>query len=130
QNVLNGRIEASKQPEAFKVFGDNNIVGYNLNDDEPNEKYVMVHPIKSSIFKYNQECGPRGTKHHQKVIQSYLNDPLCAGVVLDIDSGGGQVAGTPEFHDFLLSAKKPVETYTDGYLCSAAYYIGSATKSI
>lgn len=132
ENVLStGKIEASKQPEPFKVYG-NHIVGYSFNDnnDKPNEKYVMVHPIKSTIFKYNQECGPRGTKHHQKIIQSYLNDPLCAGIVLDIDSGGGQVSGTPEFHDFLKSAEKPIHTYTDGYLCSAAYYIASGTKSI
>lgn len=131
QNVLaSGKIEGSKQPEPFKVFGYN--TGYNFNEDadKPDEKYVMVHPIKSSIFKYNQECGPRGTKYHMNVIKSYLNDPLCAGVVLDIDSGGGQVSGTAEFHDFLKSAEKPIHTYTDGYLCSAAYYIGSATKSI
>lgn len=95
-----------------------------------NEPYVMVNPIKSTIYKYNQACGPTGTKDHQKVLQEYLNDPMCVGIVLDIDSGGGQVSGTAEFYDFLKAAKKPVHTYTDGYLCSAAYYIASATQSI
>ena len=95
-----------------------------------NEPYVMVNPIKSTIFKYNQACGPTGTKDHQKVLQEYLNDPMCVGIVLDIDSGGGQVSGTAEFYDFLKSASKPIHTYTDGYLCSAAYYLASATKSI
>lgn len=95
-----------------------------------NEPYVMVNPIKSTIYKYNQACGPTGTKDHQKVLQEYLNDPMCVGIVLDIDSGGGQVSGTAEFYDFLKSASKPIHTYTDGYLCSAAYYLASATKSI
>lgn len=95
-----------------------------------NKPFVMVNPIKSTIYKYNQACGPTGTKDHQKVLQEYLNDPMCVGIVLDIDSGGGQVSGTAEFYDFLKAAQKPIHTYTDGYLCSAAYYIASATKSI
>lgn len=94
------------------------------------EPYVMVNPIKSAIFKYSQACGPTGTKDHQKVIQDYLNDSNCIGIVLDVDSGGGQVSGTAEFYDFLKSATKPIVTYTDGMLCSAAYYIASATNKI
>lgn len=95
-----------------------------------NEPYVMVNPIKSTIFKYNQACGPTGTKDHQKVLQEYLNEPMCVGIVLDVDSGGGQVSGTAEFYDFLKQASKPIHTYTDGYLASAAYYLASATNSI
>lgn len=128
--LTGGKIEMAKQPEPFKAFGHGVSSNNYSNNSKADEKYVMVYPIKSAIYKYNQECGPRGTKHHQKVLQEYLNDPLCAGVVLDIDSGGGQVAGTPEFYDFLKSASKPVHTYTDGMLCSAAYYIASATNSI
>lgn len=96
------------------------------------DQYVAVVAIKSPIYKYKQECGPAGTKDHQKTIQYYLNDPLCRGVVLDIDSGGGQVSGTPEFYDFLekSSAIKPIHTYTDGLLCSAAYYLAAATSEI
>lgn len=94
------------------------------------EPYVMVNPIKSAIFKYNQACGPTGTKEHQKVLQDYMNDSNCIGIVLDIDSGGGQVSGTAEFYDFLKSSTKPVITYTDGMLCSAAYYLASATNKI
>lgn len=96
------------------------------------DQYVAVVAIKSPIYKYKQECGPAGTKDHKKTIQYYLNDPLCRGVVLDIDSGGGQVSGTPEFYDFLeeSSALKPIHTYTDGLLCSAAYYLAAATSEI
>lgn len=96
------------------------------------DQYVAVVAIKSPIYKYKQECGPAGTKDHQKTIQYYLNDSLCRGVVLDIDSGGGQVSGTPEFYDFLekSSATKPIHTYTDGLLCSAAYYLAAATSEI
>jgi protease-4 len=38
-------------------------------------------------------------------MKSYAQDPNCIGVVLDIDSGGGQVSGTPEFYDYIASKK-------------------------
>ena len=63
-------------------------------------------------------------------MRAYEKDAQCKGVVLDIDSGGGQVSGTPEFHDFIKEYSKPVVAYTDGYMCSAAYYIGSAADHI
>lgn len=96
------------------------------NDSE----YVAVINLKDPIYKYNQECGPSGTKSKMQSMKSYAQDPNCIGVVLDIDSGGGQVSGTPEFYDYITSFKKPVVTYTDGLMCSAAYYIGSAASHI
>jgi protease-4 len=93
-------------------------------------EYVAVINLKDPIYKYNQECGPSGTKSKMSRMQSYAQDTNCVGVVLDIDSGGGQVSGTPEFYDFIRSFQKPVVSYTDGLMCSAAYYIGSAASYV
>lgn len=134
QSVIAGTITAST-PIANQIITNTGAVVLG-SKDTPNpsaaDKYVAVVGLKNPIYKYNQECGPRGTKHAQAVVQFYMNDPFCAGVVLDIDSGGGQVSGTPEFHDFLKEAgkKKPIHAYTDGYMCSAAYYIGSAANEV
>ena len=87
---------------------------------------MVVLELKNAIYKYDQECGPKGTKTKIGVLEQYRNDPNLAGIVLDIDSGGGQVSGTPEFHDYIKGFEKPVVAYTDGDMCSAAYYIGSA----
>ena len=97
---------------------------------DASEPYILVYPIKSSIYKYNQSCGPVGTTTHKQRLSTYLNNPNCTSVILDIDSGGGQVSGTPNFYDFINKATKPIHAFTDGYMCSAAYYIGSACKSI
>lgn len=94
------------------------------------DEYVAVINLKDPIYKYNQECGPRGTKTKMAMMGAYAKDPNCVGVVLDIDSGGGQVSGTPEFYDYIKSYSKPVVAYTDGLMCSAAYYIGSAASYI
>lgn len=94
------------------------------------KEYVAVISIHSPILKYDQECGPKGTRTFIALMEEVLHDPAAVGVVLDIDSGGGQASGTPEFYDFIRNYTKPVVTYTNGFLGSAAYYIGSAADHI
>ncbi|WP_064967988.1 S49 family peptidase [Tenacibaculum ovolyticum] len=101
-----------------------------FNPLEDNNEYVLMVGIKNPIYKYSQNCGPSGTKSKQQLMEQHRNNENCKGVVFDMDSGGGQVSGTPEFHDYIKEYPKPTVTYTDGLLCSAAYYIASATDYI
>lgn len=118
-------------PETFIASQNSPLLATSSFDGEANNNdYVLMVSLKNPIYKYSQSCGPQGTKYKQKIMQRYESDPNCKGVVLDIDSGGGQVAGTPEFHDFIKNYSKPVVTYTDGMMCSAAYYIGAAANHI
>lgn len=95
------------------------------------DKFVVVVTIKQPILKFDElYYGFLGTKTYASILSSLADDPNVLGVVLDIDSGGGQVYGTPEFYDFIRNYSKPIVAYTDGYMCSAAYYIGNATKYI
>lgn len=98
----------------------------NVNDQQT----VAVINIKSPIYKYDQDCGPQGTQSKIRTLEALKNNDAIVGVVLDVDSGGGQAFGTPEFYDYLKSYPKPVVTYTGGMLCSAAYYLGSAASHI
>lgn len=91
---------------------------------------VAVLSIKNPIVKHDQFCGPQGTKSMMRELDSLKGNDNVAGVVLDIDSGGGQAYGTPEFYDYLMNYPKPIVSYTDGLMCSAAYYIGSASSHI
>lgn len=131
-NILKGNSlkisKEDKKPESF-VFqlGKTPIAASAFSNNENNNDYVLVLDLKNPIYKYTQECGPQGTKSKINVLERFKNDSYCKGVVLDIDSGGGQVAGTPEFYDYILNYNKPVVSYTDGLMCSAAYYIGSAS---
>lgn len=132
--MLSGNIpEAKKSNKDNYIFSHKQAIALSsktAKNNDFNEKYVLVLNIKSPIYKYNQECGPRGTKSKINTLDSYVNDSNCKGVVLDIDSGGGQVSGTAEFYDYLSSYNKPVVTYTDGLLCSAAYHIAAGTNHI
>lgn len=136
-SILSGKITFSTPstpvPEAFvysSKLASSVISASDFNNENNKDNYVLVIALKNPIYKYNQDCGPRGTKTKQKVMERYQSDPNCSGVVLDIDSGGGQVSGTPEFYDFIKNYSKPVVSYTDGMMCSAAYYLGSGANYI
>lgn len=53
-------------------------------------------------------------------------------VLLDIDSPGGTVAGTPELAAAVgaLNEKKPVYAFSSGLMCSAAYWIASQARAV
>jgi signal peptide peptidase SppA len=61
-----------------------------------------------------------------------VNNPAIKGIILKVDSGGGTVAGTSELSDMIYKSrgKKPIIAFTDGMICSAAYWIASACDSI
>lgn len=90
---------------------------------------VVVVDFKQPVMKFDYIFW-LGTKTYTKILDQLKNDDSVAGVVLDIDSGGGQVYGTPEFYDYILNYPKPIVAYTDGYMCSGAYYIAAATQKI
>lgn len=93
------------------------------------DRRVAVINIKQPIQKYSSWYG-LGSKSFINILQNIAVDDSISGVVLDIDSGGGQVYGTGEFYDFLKNYPKPTVAYTDGYMCSAAYYLGNACNYI
>jgi protease-4 len=123
-NILNGASVTT--PEAKKPI----LKETNSNNTTTSDKKVVVMDIKDPIYKYDQECGPYGTQTRMAMLDALKNNNDVAGVVLDIDSGGGQVSGTPEFYDYIKNYPKPIVAYTGGYMCSAAYYIGSAADEV
>ena len=61
-----------------------------------------------------------------------VEDNTVKAVVLAIDSPGGSVQGIPEAAQAVreANAKKPVYALSDGSMCSAAYWIGSAARQV
>lgn len=52
------------------------------------------------------------------------------GIIFDIDSPGGMVSGTPELAERIAQIKKPNFAFTDGLMCSAAYWIAASCNRI
>ncbi|SEC45816.1 protease-4 [Tenacibaculum sp. MAR_2009_124] len=98
-------------------------------DSSSLEGEVLVIDFKQPVVKFDYGSW-LGTQTYIKILETYKNNPNIIGVVFDIDSGGGQVYGTGEFYDYIKSYPKPIVTYTNGYMCSGAYYFAAATKYI
>lgn len=61
------------------------------------------------------------------------NDAEAKAILLDIDSGGGAVAGVEDTGNLirLINDKvKPVSAFTDGVMASAAYWLGSSAGEV
>ena len=65
-------------------------------------------------------------------VESAAADPRVRGIVLALDTPGGNVMGVPEFADTVRWAadQKPLVVHTDNQLCSAGYWVGSAANAI
>lgn len=61
-----------------------------------------------------------------------VNDPAIGAIVIDVDSPGGSVAGTPELARKIFDARgsKPIIAVANSLMASAAYWIGSAADEL
>jgi signal peptide peptidase SppA len=68
----------------------------------------------------------------QTIIELAKDDTTISGVILNINSPGGQVNGTLELAQAVkeLKSVKPVIAYTNSLMASAAYWIGSQATAI
>lgn len=91
---------------------------------------VAVIKMHHPIFKYDQECGPKGTQSIMAMMDSWKDDISIKGVLFDKNSGGGQGSGCSEFAEYVHNYPKPTGTYTKDTIGSAAYYSAAASDFI
>lgn len=97
---------------------------------------VAVVPISGPIMRYSniftEISGATSTQVLATDIRSALNDPSVIGLVLNIDSPGGDARGINELADMIHAARgiKPIVAYAGGTMASAAYWIGSAADQV
>jgi signal peptide peptidase SppA len=65
-------------------------------------------------------------------VQAAAADPAVSSIVLLVDSPGGAVGGTPAAAGAVMAARaaKPIASWVDGAMASAAYWIGSAAERV
>jgi signal peptide peptidase SppA len=96
---------------------------------------VAVIPIDGVISKrmnlFSQISGGASTELIGRDIKAALADPEAHSLLLQVDSPGGTVDGTQPLAQMILAARgtKPIVTYVDGMMASAAYWIGSAADA-
>lgn len=83
-------------------------------------------------MKNASSFGGTSTTLARKVIKAAQTDPEVKSILLHIDSGGGHVDGTNALAQAVsdFSAVKPIHTFVDGVMASAAYWVGSQSQKI
>lgn len=97
---------------------------------------VAVLPVEGVLAKrmnlLSQISGGASTELIARDFKAALADPGVSAIILAIDSPGGSVDGTQQLAQLVAAArgKKPVCTYADGTMASAAYWIGAAADAV
>lgn len=89
-----------------------------------NESSPVIFNIRGPIIKYSTWY-QIGTQTMINWLRMLDTEPSVSGILFNIDSGGGMVAGTPEFVDTIRDLTKPTIAYTNGVQASAAQWIAS-----
>jgi len=78
------------------------------------------------------EGGGTSTDAFAAAFRRMVNDTTVSAIVIDVDSPGGSVFGTPELADEILKARgtKPVIAVANSLAASAAYWVASAADEI
>ena len=96
------------------------------------ERGIAVLPVTGTLVHklgyINPVSGMSGYDGIAKRLQQAISDPDVRGVLLDIDSPGGEVAGAFDTADLIARAReqKPVWALASDSACSAAYLLASA----
>jgi signal peptide peptidase SppA len=89
-------------------------------------------PLNNSDSWMNEWRGMTGYPEIREALIQAATDTSIAGVILDINSGGGAVSGVFDTSKLIQKVDKikPVHAFSDGIMASAAYLLGSSARSV
>lgn len=120
------------KPRKMSADSESEIYGEECEDETVTPEGIAIVYIKGIIQKDSDYC-TRGTTEINNELIELGEDPNIKGVILCVDSGGGQVAGTEQLADtiynFKRNYKKRIEAVVD-MAGSAAYWIVSGCDKI
>jgi ClpP class serine protease len=99
-----------------------------------NRDGVAILPVSGPIFRYGnlltEISGATSVEVLATDFRAALDNPDIRGIVLEIDSPGGQINGISEFADQVAAAGKPTVAYISDLGASAGYWIASAADQV
>lgn len=123
------------QPVSFETMKDSAASSSKLKIDTFGS--VAVIPISGVLMKNPSEVekwffGAINSLEVANLILSAANDKDVSGIVLNVSSPGGTVAGTPELAEAVRAAgkKKKVVAHVDDFAASGAYWVASQAEAI
>lgn len=98
--------------------------------DKAPKNSVAVIRLAGTLMKEDQYCGPAGMATIGEIIKEADQHPNINSIVLHIDSPGGTVDGTEALAQIVKNTQKPIISFVDGLMASAALWIGTSADEI
>ena len=130
---LHAAIKAAEKPEFASDSGYEDVVVEQLLNVQ--DGVAMIH-IKGSLVSgsagYGLFYGAVGYDDLRCALSAAVSNPNVSAILLNVDSGGGAVAGVHELSQVIsrVNAIKPVVTYAGGVMGSAATWLGRAASYV
>lgn len=124
QGLLMG-LEFTQEDEMVQA-----AIGHKQNPSIPRGRSINVVNLEGTMLRYDGPCGMVGTRTLAALIREADAKEEVIGHVLYIDSGGGAANSVPDLAEAIQACQKPVVAFVDGYMCSAAMYVGSYCRHI
>ena len=130
---LHAAIKAAEKPEFASDSGYEEVVVEQLLNVQ--DGVAMIH-IKGSLVSgsagYGLFYGAVGYDDLRCALSAAVSNPNVSAILLNVDSGGGAVAGVHELSQLIarVNAVKPVVTYAGGVMGSAATWLGRAASYV
>lgn len=129
-------VDLSERDKVFSL-ATNNSVAYTISEyggavppEDAPEDSVAVIRISGTITKHDQDCGPAGMTTKANILERCFANGKIKGVVICMDSGGGEGMAMRLMAETIKTRNKPVIGFVDDYACSAAYGILAACDLI
>lgn len=113
--------------------GDNTEVPYNYSVQNGVGVISIRGSLTNSGSPYARYFGSTTYPDIRNALMYAVNDQEASSILLEIDSGGGSVAGMMETAQLISTidkSVKPVYSYTPGNMASAAYALGVSGRSV
>lgn len=124
QGLLMG-LEFTQEDETVQA-----AIGHKQNPSIPHGRSINVVNLEGTMFRDDGDCGIVGTRTLASLLLNADAKEAVMGHILYVDSGGGAANSVPDLAEAIQACRKPVVAFVDGYMCSAAMYVGSYCNHI
>lgn len=123
-SILSGqsRDTSTEKPKALSympIMETGNETGFS--EDKPEGDAIMKVRLNGPMLKYGGLCN-YGTMDYVAWIKEANQNPEIGGILLEVDSPGGQASGVDLLREVIASSEKPVMVQINGLMASAAAY--------
>jgi protease-4 len=129
-NVLDGKQANIKREELNIVSYEENIQSRAYGSSVASSgREVVVFPVRGVLTKSDTLCD-YGMESMNNILKNILNSENVAGVVLDMDTPGGEASYMPILQQTIKNSKKPIIAYYNSMCASAGYGLASQCREI